>query len=256
MSHVSEQAVGFILDNYADVIEGGNAWRGSGTSYRGIPGTRSHEVGDDTPITAPSGGTTTTVVAESTRSWEESRWVKTNAPGYFLVARSAALDIVDAARRITGWNDTTKVFTVDAFPAASSSGDVFDVRQGFKRMPDGVDILEMAGDGFDRFFDLRVNSAGIYQEWYGAGLATYVATLELRLRMRKAARAHEAQASAFENLALIRPILCRGDHRDGTYTQALLPTGGQPEILNVSDASKVVVVDRYVLRYRINTTFR
>lgn len=261
MSHISDQAVGLILDNYADVIDGGTTWRGSGTSYRGIPGTHSNDPGlrsgDDTPLDAES-GTTTTFVVDSEYSWTTSRWVKTDTPGYFAVCSSATVANTGAARRVTGWNDTTKTFTTDAFPSALVADDVLTMRQGFKRIPNGIDILGAAGNGYDRFYDLRVDGPGQMQEFFGSGVVTYVTTLEIRLRILKAAREHDAQKSAMENLAIIRPILCRGanpDHRDASYTQALIPTTNKPELV-LEDAVKLVYADRYELRYRIETTFK
>ena len=64
MAHISSQAPGAILDHYADVIEGGNAYAG-GTSYYGIPGRYSNDwglrTGADTPLTSTGVGTTTTI---------------------------------------------------------------------------------------------------------------------------------------------------------------------------------------------------
>jgi hypothetical protein len=186
--------------------------------------------------------------------------VKTDTPGFFAVCTAATnVANVDAARRITGWDNTTKVFTVDAFPASLAVGDVFAVRQGFKRIPNGIDI-EAEGTrfahGFDRFFSLSA-MPGEQVDWYGNGTATYKTTLELRLRFLKYGRAHDATAAALENLAIIRAAITKGaspDHRDGTYTLALLPQGQSADVVS-EDTQKVVVMDRYDLRYRISTTF-
>jgi hypothetical protein len=263
MSHVSSQGIGVILDSYADVIEGGSSWRGSGTSFRGIPGTQSNDaglrLGTDTPLTATAASTTTAFTVAG-GSWDSSRWVKHDTPGFFAVCTSATNAAnVDAARRITGWDNTTKVFTVDALPAALALGDVFTIRQGFKRIPNGVDIE--ADDtrhehGFDRFFHLSM-MAGEQADWHGSGVATYKSTLEVRLRFLKYARIHDAVATALENLAIIRAVVTKGaspDHRDGTYTRALLPQGKSSDVVK-DDKLKVVVLDRYDIFYRINTTF-
>ena len=260
MSHISSEAVGSICEHYSDVIEGGTTWRGSGTSFRGIPGTYSNDPGlrsaADTPLTS-TGSAATTTFAVSGGSWESSRWVKADTPGFFAVCTSATnAQNVDAARRITGWNNTTKVFTVDAFPAATASGDVFAIRQGFKRIPNGIDIQDEADGGFDRFFHLTA-TAGEPLEWFGGGNITYKTTLELRLRFLKYARAHDLVAAAMENLAIIRPIICRGglpDHRETSYTRALVPIGGASKI-ETDDKTKVVVVDSYDLIYRVSTNF-
>ncbi len=263
MSHVSLQALGFIVDNYADVIEGGNAYRGSGTSHYGIPGTRSNDKGlrdgDDTPLTATAGGSTTAFTV-SGGSWATERWVKEFTPGFLALCTSATnSDNENKARRITNWNDTTKVFTVDAFPSATAADDVFSILHGFKRIPNNIDIMadaEKFEHGFDRFFHLRA-LPGQQLDWYGASGHTYQTILELRLRILKYAREHDAVASALENLAIIRSVITRGanpDHRDGTYTRALVPTGQQAEIEH-EDGYKVVALDRYELIYRLDTTF-
>lgn len=260
---VFSQAIGDILSNYADVIEGGTTWRGSGTSWRGIPGTQSNDPelrnGSDSSITASSNGTTTTVVYAS-GDWEQDRWVKNDVPGFFLLCTSATNGTnVNAARRITAWDNTTKTFTTDAFPAATTSADEFTALQGFKRLPNNIDIdaeETEASHGFDRMFHISAR-AGTQTEWYGRGTATFQTVLELKLRFLKYGREHDAIASAFENLAIIRPILCRGanpDHRDGTYTRALIPTGEEAEIA-IDDRDKIVVVDRYTLVYQIDLTF-
>lgn len=260
MSHVSAQAIGDICAHYADVVEGGTAWRGSGTSFRGIPGTYSNDAGlrsgDDTPLTS-TGSAATTTFAVSGGSWNSSRWAKTDTPGFFAVCTAATNGgNVGAARRITGWNDTTKIFTVDAFPAATAVGDVFDIRQGFKRIPNGVDLEDEAAGGFDRFFHLSA-LAGEPLEYFGSGTITYRTTLELRLRLLKYSRVHDMVAAAMENLAILRPIICRGglpDHRETTYTRALSPMSGASSVI-VDDKNKVVVRDSYQLIYRIDTTF-
>jgi hypothetical protein len=263
MGHVSSQAIGAILAHYSDVIEGGTTWRGSGTSFRGIPGTYSNDAGlrsgADTPLTS-TGSAATTTFAVSGGDWASDRWVKTDGPGYFAVCTSATnTQNVDAARRITGWNNTTKVFTVDAFPAATTSGDVFAIRQGFKRLPNGVD-LEAGGaefkSGFDRYFELRA-SPGEPMDYHGAGTMTYRTTLDLRLRLLKYGRQHDIVAAALENLAIIRPIICRGylpDHRETTYTRALIPMGNSADVV-VNDDHKVIVRDEYTLIYRVDTSF-
>jgi hypothetical protein len=257
-----QQAIKAILDNYSDVIEGGNTWN-SGTSFRGIPGRQSNDndlrQGNDTPITMTHNGSTTTAKYTS-GDWEESRWVKNDTPGYFLLCTSATNAAnVNAARRITGWNNTTSIFTVDAFPAATTASDVFTVLQGFKRLPNQLAIeLEDGGPehGYDRMFTLSA-IPGAQLDYFGAGKISYKTTLELTLRILKYGREHDAIASAFENLAIIRGIITKGaspDHRDGTYTRALISTGEAMEIVT-NDTNKIVAVDKYILIYRLDTTF-
>ncbi len=264
MAHISSQAIGDILAHYSDVIEGGTTWRGSGTSFRGIPGTYSNDAGlrsnADASITSTAGNAATTTFAYSSGNWDSSRWVKVDSPGFFAVCTAATQATnVDAARRITGWNNTTKVFTVDAFPATTTAGDVFAIRQGFKRLPNGIDI-EAGGaqfnSGFDRFFELRART-GEVMDWFGGGNVTYRTKLELRLRLLSYGRQHDMTATAFENLAIIRPIICRGqnpDHRETNYVRALVPIGDAAEVV-VADQHKVIVKDEFELIYRVTSTF-
>lgn len=260
-----QQALKSIIDNYADVIEGGNTWRGTGTAYRGIPGRLSNDrglrEGDDTPLTQNAAGSTTTVKIASTYSWDSSRWVKNDTPGFFLLCTSATEAAnVNAARRITDWNNTTKTFTVDAFPAATSSGDIFTVLQGFKRIPNQLDILkdDLGGIvGIDRMFHLRA-LPGAREGWYGDGTQQYRTTLEIYLRMLKFGREHDAEAAALENLSIMRSLLPRGanpDHRDGTYTVALIADEGQQPEKAIDDVSKIIARDSYTLIYRVDTTY-
>jgi hypothetical protein len=260
---IFQQAIGAILNNYADVIEGGTTWRGSGTAWRGIAGTYSNDPGlrglIDSPLTATATGTTTTAKFTG-YSWDSTRWVKNDTPNFYLLCTSATnASNVDAARKITGWNDTTKFMTTAAFPAATSTSDVFTVLQGFKRYPNQFDFeadFANMSDGFDRFFTLSAMTGKVLP-WFGGGLTTYETTLSLKLRFSKYNREHDVVAAAFENLAIIRPIICLSaspDHRDGTYTQALLETDGESKILK-NDQKKVVVEDVYKLRYRVNRAF-
>ena len=45
MTVLLDTALGAIHNNLADVLEGGNSWRGSGTAYKGIPGRYSNDPG-------------------------------------------------------------------------------------------------------------------------------------------------------------------------------------------------------------------
>jgi hypothetical protein len=264
------QAIGSILDNTADVIEGGNSWRGSGTAYYGIPGARSNDPdlrsGDDTPLTvaATAAITTSTFDVASSKSWDQARWVKTGAPGFWALCTTSGgsgSPNIDRARKITGYNNTTKVFSLgSALPAAPIANDVFAILQGFKRAPN-QDALEHdatdSSDGLDRYFSLSA-AAGEQLEYFGAGVATYKTEIELRLRILKFGREHDAVASAMENAAILRAGICHAsspDHRDGTYTRAILPTGGGAKV-ETDDKHKVVVVDSYTTIYRVSFEFK
>jgi hypothetical protein len=261
MVSILGQQPGAILDNYADVLEGGSSWRGSGTAYYGIPGRYSNDPdirsGADSPLTASAASADTThVTVASTYSWDQSRWVKSETPGFWLLCTSGT--VADEARKISAWDNTTKKFTVaSAFSAIPAKDDVFAVLQGFRRIPNGIDIEGDDGGiphGFDRFFHLRT-TAGEQMEWHGSGVATFRAVLELRFRLLTYGRIHDAEAAAFENMAIIRSALCRGTHRDGTYTRGLIPYDGQSEIV-ARDSKKIVIRDRYTLIYRVTADYR
>ncbi len=262
MASLHDQALEVILRNYADVIEGGNAYRGSGTSWRGIPGDYSNDDGlrnaHDTPLTAEPGGSTTTVVVASSRSWDSTRWVKEETAGFFLVGLTGTAANVGAARRITGWNDTTKTFTVDAFPASVTAADTFEVRQGFKRVPNQEDPERLGGVAFDRGFWLRA-VPGRRMDLAGAGVSNYRTEMVLSLRLLKYGRMHDANEAILSNLSILREALTMAgaygvpDHRDGTYTRALLAPEEEPAI--VEDKDRILATDRFPLIYRVNNAF-
>lgn len=258
MSHLSSQSFGSILDHLADVIEGGNAYAG-GTSYLGMPGTRSNDdglrVGTDGSFVA-SGTPTATIVPFGSGNWDSSRWVKASTPGFFVVDNAQ-----NAARRITGWSNATKQFTTDAFPAAPANGRLLYIRQGFKRHPNHIDIEaddSGAEAGYDRTFALDL-SPGVDEGLYGNGTLTKRGDLVVRLRILKYDRFRDARQSVVENIAIIAAALRMGggtdrpNHRDGTYIRAILPAGGPPEY-NQTQA-RVVATMRLPLVYRIGTSF-
>ena len=109
-----------------------------------------------------------------------------------------------------------------------------------------------APEAFDRYFHLSAG-AGEVQPWYGNNVLTFKTIMELRLRIQKVGRARKAVASAFENLMIIRSVLTKSTYRESTYTRALLPEGPGAAI-SVDDNEKVVVVDKYTLLYRIDST--
>ncbi len=260
MTHVSQSAVGAILNTISDVIEGGNAYAG-GTSFNGIPGRQSNDAGlrvhGGTPITASSNGSTT-LVYQSSGNFDTGRWLKNETPGFFLVCTSATnAGNEDKARRVTGVDNTNKRYTVDAFPYDTSSGDVFVVAQGFKRLPNNIDIdIEATAvpHGYDRFFQVLVTPVG-FSEWHGSAFATLQAELTIRLRLLKYGRSQDAIASMFENLGIFRSVLTMQEHRETTYTRALVADPEvRPEIL-VDDRDKIVVADKYTLYYSIDRTY-
>lgn len=254
--HLSSEAIGTILDHTADVIEGGNAYN-SGTSYRGIPGTYPSDeglrTGGEGSFTA-TGTPTTTVIANSAATADPlARWVKDDVPGFFLVDETQ-----EAARRITSWDPSALEFTTDAFPAAASNGDTILIRQGFKRIPNQVDIsqdVEGFPSGFDRFFDVTLE-VGTPLEFYGAGTQTWQGELLIWLRLQHFGRVHDLKAAVAENLMFIASMVQRGanpDHRESSYTRAILPPEAGPDI--EVDENKTVGTIRLPIVYRINRLF-
>ena len=262
MTHVSANALGDILDHYADVIEGGNAFAG-GTEYLGIPGRYSRHPGllsgDDTPLTAAAAGTTTSIEVAGTYSWPSNRWVRDYAPGFFLLCTSGATTAVDEARRITAWDNATKRFTTDAFPEAPGDGATFTVLEGFKRLPDTIDINAEGTEsvaGYDRFYDLDLEPQAP-RDWYGGGVETWDAILTVTLRLLKHRRQHDWPASAAENISILASAMTLAgtvEHRDPTYVRALLRPADAPERVLI-DEHKVVVAIRFPLIYRIARGF-
>jgi hypothetical protein len=260
MATILNQAVGDIIENYADVIEGGNSYRGSGTVYRGIPGNYPNDSnlrdGTDTPLTVVGTTVSTTTFDVTGHSWEQARWVKTQSPGFWALCNTAGSNF-GQARKITGYNNTTKVFTVaPAFSAAPSANDSMVILQGFKRIPNSIDIEDdhvKLVDGYDRRFHLKMGP-GKPTAYSGTGARTYRTELQLRLRLTKKDRVHDTEASLLDNLAALSSPIETGanpDHRDGTYTRAIW-VEEEPETLK-DDQYKIVVSQKFVLVYRIST---
>ena len=258
MTHLAQNAVGDILDHYADVIEGGNAYA-SGDSFLGIPGTYSRHPGilsgDDTPLTAAAAGTTTSIEVANTYSWPSNRWVRGNAPGFFLLCTSGEDRAVSEARRITAWDNTSKRFTVDAFTVAPGDGATFSVFEGFKRLPDTIDINAEGTDsalGYDRFFNLALTPQ-LPLDWYGNGTETWQGELAITLRHIKHARLHQWQAAVAQNLTIIASAMTltgATEHRDSTHVRALLRPTDAAEVV-LEDQHKIVSTLRLPIVYRI-----
>jgi len=266
MSSVFAQDPAVILDHYADVIEGGNAYAG-GSSYDGIPGPHSNDrhlrSGDDTPLTVAGGValSTTTFDAAAAKSWHPDRWVTDNGPAFWALCTTsgeAGSPNLHRARKITGYNDTTKVFTTgSAFPSTPIATDVMTILQGYKRLPNGADIEDEeveVEDGFDRSFHLSA-APGMITDHHGDHLVTYLTELKLRIRLQKFGRLHDWTAAALACLSTMRPAITKASHYDGTYVRALIAKGDQQAEVLKDDQFKIVVEDSYTLIYRIDGTY-
>jgi hypothetical protein len=226
------------------VIEGTN-------SQKGVPGSYSADellrASGGVTFTA-TGATGKTVIQDTTASYSAGRWVSSNGPGFWLVCTSASdSSNVDAARKISAWTQSTTSFTTAAFPANLSTGDEFEVRQGFKQAPNHVDI-ESAQSGFDRYFQLSA-LPGADIGYYGSGVRNYRTEIELRLRLLRYSRDVDIRRSVLENLrALVDAATLRSNY-ESTYTR-WADAQAEYEIVE-NDADKIVALARWPLQYRV-----
>jgi hypothetical protein len=262
---VYDNAIGKILDHYSDVIEGGNTYA-SGTSYNGIAGFYSNDsyvgVLTSTGLVSTVDGTTSRATFGNNQ-WPETLWQKDESPKWFLKCSSATNAAnVGAARRVLSWTPSTNVMVFfSAFPAATKLGDMFTPMEGFKRLPNNLDI-ESDGpefkEGFDRTFQLSA-PMGVRSNWYGDGMHTYETQLELRLRLLKYGRSRDAEASALQNMVAISSVITRGDTRDnGTtdakFVRALLPPEKDLEKTE-EDTTRLVIRQSFRLIYAVDSTY-
>lgn len=267
MTVLLDTALASLLHNYADAIEGGNGWRGSGTAYKGIPGRYSNDPGlrdADATLTVSAAVSTTQFRVATPSQWRANRWTPDNCGAFWVLGATGTL--VGKHRKLTAYAYTAAVvdppadaygtFTVGtAFGSAPQPADTFSVLQGFKRVPNGVDIEGDRGttDGYDRCFHLSANPGKVLN-WYGSSVAVYETTLRLRLRLCKFSRLHDWTAAVMTNAAIIRQALVRREHYDGVYTMALSPLGGECVVIK-DDKDKVVVQDSYRLLYQVRQDF-
>lgn len=248
MTLLINHTLGYILDHYSDVIEGGKTHRGSSETYSmpGIPGLYSNDLAlsSDSPITVSSAeGVTFSCAAK----FRKDRWISSNSAPYF------AVDSTGEHRKITNFRESDSQFTIaSAFTTDPNEGDSIAIRHGFKRIPNHSDIEEDAPEGFDRCFHLSMDH-GIASQWWGAGNQTYLATLTLRLRLLKFARAHDYTDSALANMCILRTALTLRQHLEPTYTRALFVTDGEMDVKE--DKNKLVIFDKFKLLYRVSSDF-
>ena len=177
------------------------------------------------------------------------------AGAYVGTLVSGAPALIDTTST-TDWSLAGTWFTLSSgFSVAPSVGSHLTVLQGFKRVPNCIDIEQEqdgAAEGYDRYFHLSA-SAGKILEWSGAGTYTYETQLKLRLRLVKFDRLHDWTDALMTNLAILRAALTKREHYDGTYVRALFAVGGEP-VVRKDDDVKIVAVDTYRLWYRLDTT--
>lgn len=261
---ILNQAPAAILSNYADVIEGGNAYRGSGDDYAGIPTLQSKDRAIDEigTLTPTLGGNTTTLYAPtSLTAAQVATYVRTDIPPVFILCTSngeAEDRNVGAARKVTGWTaggaeDDIITFGEKAWPVSTNGSDTYVARIGYKRVPDIYDIEADGPErGWDRTFQLRL-FPGNQLDLNGNGTRWFAAELEVRLRFEKHRRERLALDSLLENLTILRSVIPQGDNRDATFVQSIDARTTEPEI--VEDSDKVVITDRYDMTYRVQSKF-
>lgn len=248
---IAQNATAGILDHVAAVIEG--------TTGNGVPGTHSADeaLNDGSPsnlsITA-TGATGKTTIAYSSGSYAADRWVKTVGPGYWLLCYEATDSRnVGAARKISAWTQSSTEFTTAAFPQNLAAGDKFYVLQGFKRLPDGLDIEDSQLAGHDRFFHVSATteeSTG----FYGAGMRTYMGVLSIRLRLLKYARLQHSTAAAFENARIIVDAVTKRTNWESSYVRYMNADAAETDI--DQDESRTIVTINIPFAYRVETTYR
>lgn len=252
MGALIDQNVGSVLDHYADVIEGGNSYN-SGDTFIGIPGRHSHHEYGDQAVTVDSAGSTTSITLDSGESFDSTRLVRSEGPPFFINSSGSNAPTNDGrSRKISAYNNTTKVLTVAAFPETPSASDTFTLYEGFKRAPDTIDI-EAGGAvaaTMDRFFRLDVEDEGEDLGIYGKNSATYRARLRLRVRFTKDGRDRFIREKAWTNMAILRRGLLQSGNGDDTYVRCLMPTGNTRI---TEDSQKLVASLEFDLIYRLDT---
>lgn len=252
--------LGNILDNYADAIEGGNSYRGSGDAYYGIPSKRSHDVRLSVGEVATSGSTTTAQL-QGIPATTAAQLLRNDAAPYFLLCATQSTGELNtgAARKITD-HDGTDIFTVaPAFAEAVQVDDTFSVLEGFKRMYDGNDFEHedtLDKSGHDRAFSLEL-VPGRRLDWGGDGTEIWDSELRLRLRILKRGRERTARKSVLENIQNILSILTgiSGNDLRGDYVQSLTAMDRAPEI-TVNDQTKVVALAKFRIIYRFDAAYK
>ncbi len=249
MTALVSEDLASALDNYADVIEGGNTYRGAGDSYKGIPGLHSSDeklLRDGYNSITVSGDGTTTTIPYASGNWPSTAWVKAMTPGFW------AVDSNDEHRKISAWDNTGKAFTVAAFTTAPLTADTILIQQGFKRIPEGQSLISMVS-GYDRFFELGVESNGEDEGYSGAGVATYRVPMTLSLRLLKYGKDQLSHARVLTNLKILTEAMLRGEHRSGVV-RALMSSGAGS--IAEEDANKVIASQTFALVYRVSTVFK
>ena len=175
------EAIGGILDSYADVIEGGSSYAG-GTIYKGIPGNYSNDPGwrsnTDKTFTTVAAGDSTSVMVATTYSYDNNRWAKDESPPWFLYCSvyggSATPTPLYAARKISSWDQSNTRFLTASWPSAVGNNSTVIAKEGFKRLPNHIDIEDEGPaieNGYDRFFQLTA-LPGERAEFFGNDVAT------------------------------------------------------------------------------------
>lgn len=258
MTSILGQNPSDLLDHYADVIEGGNAYA-SGDAQHGIPGTASRNELASTTITAVSGSESVMVASGLTLA-QASKLVRADAPPFFLrcLTQDSGSGNVGAARKIqsVALDPAGAEYTfATAFPETIGADDTFAIEEGFRRTPDKVDPDKTESTkAYDRYFRLRL-IPGPELDMSGNNTKIYDGFLEVALRLVRFGRDRAEVDRATNIISRLVAVLVRGDLRDGTYVQSLSARESEPEEEDSEDAAHITIVTRLRCIYRVQAAY-
>lgn len=243
-----------VMNNIADIIEGGNAYRAAGTAYKGLATVQpSRRTSAYPTVTATAIGTTTTVI-DTVRTEPSNFWAKTKGVPLYLYCTSGTSGNIYRWRKITGWNATTGTFTTSAWPGATAASDVFAIREGFKYVQSDIDIFDEAGDQ-DRVFDVIIGGAGQTiqsLQRFGEAHIEYQIGVTVRVRYDVQDRAHRTNQRIHEDVILIVNALTDGNNRDATVVIDLCTFLGH-NISQVQDQDSVISSIGFAVKCKTRT---
>lgn len=268
--------VGYILDNYADCIEGGALYAG-GTTHPGCPALdyesgwlHEEDLISGLTFAAHAASTTSTLYVATTALSSRTGLAATiNASItdweaiYPAFAICIASDNGNAGiwRRIASigssgvspieYNNAVTFVSSMAMPNDIVTAETYVFRRGFRRAPDAAELDDLeAPQGWDRFFSLSM-LPGTRQAWYGNGIEHYVSTMALRVRFVKKARHQQIIDRAFASMQIMRAAICDPDSRDSQgVVQAV--TAEEPPRIVANDKNHLILESDFSVHYRIN----
>jgi len=253
-------SVSDVLDNYADVIEGGNSYAG-GTSYKGLCSYGSFALGNSgghgatEDVAVSTSGTTSTIVVANI-SLHPDWLASTDRPPFFALGYSG--NNAGAARKITAINTATNTFTVSpVFPYAVGAGELYYLVEGFKRLPDSFDVRgdDVDSLAFDHYFHMSAG-AGRLLPWHGNGTHTFETTLRLSILLAKKPRIRRMSYNALLYSHVFREFLTKGEHRntDNLLGVTVLYLDGYGSEATIRETeNRIIIEDEYRMVYRVSS---